>query len=102
MIEEFRLAYVKHREEDVLATPETAWGWLENGWELVPEARDDVVTWSYDPMDAWHLAFTPGVRPLAIVMDGEVVFTGGQSTRVDAEEVRAKAAEQAKRLHARL
>ncbi|MCP4201664.1 MAG: amidohydrolase family protein [bacterium] len=102
MIEEFRLAYVKHREVDVLATPETAWGWLENGWELVPEAREDVVTWSYDPMDAWHLAFTPGVRPLEIVMDGEVVFAEGKPTRVDAGEVRAKAAEQAKRLHARL
>ncbi len=102
MIEEFRLAYVKHREVDVLATPETAWGWLENGWELVPEAREDVVTWSYDPMDAWHLAFTPGVRPLEIVMDGEVVFAEGKPARVDAGEIRAKAAEQAKRLHARL
>lgn len=102
MIEEFRLAYVKHREVDVLATPETAWGWLENGWDLVPEAKDDVVTWSYDPMDPWHLAFTPGVRPLEIVRDGEVMFTDGKPTRVDAEEVRAKAAEQAKRLHARL
>ncbi len=102
MIEEFRLAYVKHREVDVLATPETTWGWLENGWKLVPEARDDVVTWSYDPMDPWHLAFTPGVRPLEIVVDGEVVLAGGKPTRVDAGDVRAKAAEQARRLHARL
>ncbi len=102
MIEEFRLAYVKHREVDVLATPETTWGWLENGWQLVPKARDDLVTWSYDPMDPWHLAFTPGVRPLEIVVDGEVVFAGGKPTRVDAGEIRAKAAEQARRLHARL
>ncbi|MCP3960457.1 MAG: amidohydrolase family protein [bacterium] len=102
MIEEFRLAYVKHREVDVLATPETTWGWLENGWNLVPEAREDLVTWSYEPMDPWHLAFTPGARPLEIVIDGEVVFTGGKPTRVDAGEVRAKAAEQARRLHARL
>lgn len=102
MIEEFRLAYVKQREVDVLATPDTAWGWLENGWELVPEARDDVVTWSYEPMDPWHLAFTPGVRPLEILVDGEAVFTDGKPTRVDADEVRTKAAEQAKRLHARL
>ena len=103
MIEEFRLAYVKHREADVLATPDTAWSWLENGYRLVPEARDDRVTWSYDPMDPWHLAFTPGVRPLEIVSgDGEVLFANGRPTRVDPDEVRAKAAEQTKRLHARL
>ena len=103
MIEEFRLAYVKHRETDVLASPETAWSWLENGWRLVPEARDDRVTWSYRPMDPWHLAFTPGARPLEIVAaDGEVLFADGKPTRVDPDEVRAKAAEQATRLHARL
>ncbi len=62
MLEEFRLAYFKHREADVTATPETAWSWLQNGWDLVPEAREDVVTWSYAPMDPWHLAFTPGVQ----------------------------------------
>src|SRR5215218_6622535 len=28
MLEEFRLAYVAHRADDVLATPETAWTWL--------------------------------------------------------------------------
>jgi cytosine/adenosine deaminase-related metal-dependent hydrolase len=102
MIEEFRLAYVKHREADVLATPDTSWGWLENGWRLVPEARNDVITWSYEPMDPWHLAFTPGVRPLRIEVDGDVVLDEGRPTRVDACEVRAKAAESAKRLHARL
>ncbi len=48
------------------------------------------------------LAFTPGVRPLEIVVDGEVVLAGGKPTRVDAGDVRAKAAEQARRLHARL
>jgi hypothetical protein len=53
-------------------------------------------------MDPWHLAFTPGVRPLEVKVDGEVVFADGQTTRVDAGEVRAKAAEQAARLHARL
>ena len=102
MIEEFRLAYLKHREVDVTATPETAWRWLENGWHLVPEAKEDQVTWSYETMDPWHLAFTAGVRPLEIVINGEVVLQDGKPTRVDAEEVRAKAAEQARRLHARL
>jgi cytosine/adenosine deaminase-related metal-dependent hydrolase len=102
MVEEFRLAYLKHREVDVTATPETAWSWLENGWDLVPEAREDLVTWSYEPMDPWHLAFTAGVRPLDVIVNGEVVLEQGKPTRVDADEVRAKAAEQAKRLHARL
>jgi cytosine/adenosine deaminase-related metal-dependent hydrolase len=102
VIESFRLAYVMQRSVDVTCGPDTAWGWLENGWEIMPEARNDEVTWSYDPMDPWHIAFTPGIRPLEVKVDGEVVFTDGAPTRVDAAEVRAKAAEQAERLHARL
>ena len=39
MLDEFRLAYVKLRESDVTATPQTPWCWLENGWTLFPEAR---------------------------------------------------------------
>src|ERR671910_908956 len=31
MLEEFRLAYVRLREYDVLASPEAAWSWLTNG-----------------------------------------------------------------------
>src|SRR5690606_10546412 len=31
MLEEFRLAYVCHRSDDVTATPEVAWSWLETG-----------------------------------------------------------------------
>ncbi len=102
MIEEFRLAYFMHRSADVTASPETAWSWLEHGWDLVPEARNDRVTWSYDPMDPWYLAFTPGVRPLEVEIDGEVVYRDGSPTKVDATEIRAKAREQAKRLHAKL
>jgi hypothetical protein len=37
-----------------------------------------------------------------VIVDGEVVFADGRSTRVDPDEVRARAAEQATRLHARL
>jgi len=102
MIESFRLAYVMHRSVDVTVGPDPAWAWLEEGWNIAPEARDDVVTWSYDPMDPWHLAFTAGVRPVRVEVDGEVVFADGAPTRVDAAEVRAKAAEQAARLHAKL
>ena len=102
MIESFRLAYVLQRTVDVTVGPDPAWSWLEEGWNVMPGARQDEVTWSYDPMDPWHLAFTPGVRPLEVKVDGEVVFAAGKTTRVDADEVRAKAAEQAARLHAKL
>lgn len=102
MLEEFALAYVLARSRDVTAEPGTAWTWLETGWSLVPEAKVDRVVWSYEPMDPWHVAFTPGIRPIEIVVNGETVLSDGAPTRVDAGEVRAKAAEQAKRLHRRL
>jgi cytosine/adenosine deaminase-related metal-dependent hydrolase len=102
VIEAFRLAYVMQRSVDVTASPETAWSWLENGWQLVPEARNDEVTWSYDPMDPWYTAFTAGIHPVEVKVDGEVVYADGKPTKVDADEIRAKAREQAARLHARL
>ena len=102
MIETFRLAYALARSVDVTASPDRAWSWLETGWDLVPEARGDRVTWSYDPMDPWQVAFTAGIRPLRVEVGGEVVFADGRPTRVDADEVRARAREQAARLHARL
>jgi hypothetical protein len=102
VLEAFRLAYVLQRSVDVTCGPDPAWGWLATGWDLVPEAREDTVEWSYDPMDPWHVAFTPGIRPLRVTVGGEVVLEDGRPTRVDASEVRAKAREQAARLHARL
>ena len=104
MLEEFRLAYVAHRADDVSASPDTAWSWLEGGYALVPEARDDTVTWNYDHVDSpWHVAFSPGIRATDVVRgDGEVLLRDGLPTRVDLTEVRAKAAEQATRLHALL
>ncbi|HSJ91318.1 MAG TPA: hypothetical protein VK917_04575, partial [Ilumatobacter sp.] len=101
MLEEFRHADVAHRADDVLASPDAAWSWLEQGWALFPEARDDTVTWSYDHVDsAWHVAFTPGIRAIRVVSGkGEVLLDDGRPTRVDVDEVRAKAAEQAARLH---
>ena len=102
MIESFRLAYVMERSVNVSCGPDDAWSWLETGWEIMPSARNDQVTWSYDPMDPWHLAFTAGVKPLEVKLADEVVYADGESTRVDAKEVRAKSAEQATRLHALL
>jgi len=66
MLDAFRLAYYLQRSTDVTCGPDTAWGWLATGRDLVPEAREDEVTWSYDPMDPWHVAFTPGIMPRRI------------------------------------
>ncbi len=102
MFEEFRVAYARHRENDVTATPDTAWEWLAHGWELFPEARNDTVSWSYEPIDPWRLAFTPGVRAVDVVVEGETLLAHGTATRVDPDEIRAKAAEAANRLFAKL
>lgn len=103
MLEEFRLAFVAHRDHDVLASPDTAWGWLQQGYEAIPEARDDRVRWSYDHADsAWHVAYTTGVRAADVWIDGEQVLADGLPTRVELAEVRAHAAEQAQRLFALL
>ncbi len=99
MLAEFQFAYFRHREADVEATPDSAWGWLEAGRGLFPEATSDTIEWSYDTMEPWHLAFSTGVRPLNITVDGEQVLSDGVATKVDADEVRAKAAEAATRLH---
>ena len=102
MLDEFRVAFVRAREHDVTSTPATAWSWLEQNWALFPEAKDDLVTWSYAPIDPWRLAYSTGVRPTEVFVDGRLVLDGAGATLVDAAEIRAKAAEQAQRLFARL
>jgi len=102
MLDEFRLAFVKNREVDVTDSPDTAWGWLEEGWKLFPEAKNDRVTWSYETMEPWRLAYTTQVKPELVEVDGEVVFDAGSPTRVDGTEIKAKAAEAAQRLFATL
>ena len=102
MLEEFRVAFVRAREADVTTTPDTVWAWLDTGYELFPEARDDRVTWTYEPMDPWRLAYSPGVSPVSVEVDGEIVYAEGAATRVDGSEIRAKAAEAAQRLFQRL
>ncbi|MFK8023730.1 MAG: amidohydrolase family protein [Ilumatobacter sp.] len=102
MLAEFGLAYVANRQHDISASPDAAWSWLQAGRVLVPAATDDEVTWNYDPVEAWHVAFTPTIRALHVDVDGEPALRQGVATRVDADEIRAKAAEQALRLHAKL
>jgi cytosine/adenosine deaminase-related metal-dependent hydrolase len=103
MLEEFRLAYARHREDDVTANPATAWAWLHNGYRLMPEAAGDVVVWDRPGAgEAWWAAFTTGIGARDVTVAGEKVLVDGHATRVDGAEVRAKAAEQAARLFRRL
>lgn len=102
MFDEFRLAYVKLREADITETPETAARMLTTGQGLFPEVGDDVVTWNYEPMDPWRLAFTTGLRPLRVERAGTLLVDGGVPVSVDAEEIRAKAAEAAQRLFTKI
>ena len=103
MPEEARLAYVRMREDDITAVPDTAWQWLTNGEEFFPEVRNDTVEWSYDHSDSpWHAAFTPGARAVNVSMDGQPVVRDGSPVRFDITEIRTKAAEAAARLHSRL
>ena len=99
LLAEFQLAYVKQRDHDVLAAPDAAWSWLEAGWDLMPAARHDRVRWSYATIAPWHVAFTPTIRAIDVDVDGQAALRDGVATRVDAKEIRAKAAEQAVRLH---
>jgi len=102
MLDEFRVAYARAREHDIAATPETAWAWLEGGYQLVPEALQDRVIWSEEPIDPWRLAFHTNIRPESVEIDGQVVLSDGVATQIDPYEVRAKAAEQAQRLFMKL
>ena len=102
MLDEFRVAYVRLREHDVTETPDTVWAMLQTNHELFPETLDDRVTWSYEPIDPWRLAFTTGVNPTKIEIHGETMWQDGHPTRVDADEIRAKAAEAAGRLFTKI
>ncbi len=102
MLDEFRVAYVRLREHDVQESPETPWAMLDTNADLFPASRSDTVTWNYTPMDPWRLAFTTGVRPVRVEIDGEIHLDNGVPSKVDAAEIRAKAAEAATRLHSKL
>lgn len=102
VLDEFRLAFVRAREHDVGTTPDLVWGWIETGWNLFPEALDDRVRWNYSPIDPWRLAYTTNLQAHEVTIGGQVALANGEATRVDADEVRAKAAEQAQRLFRRL
>jgi hypothetical protein len=103
MLEEARLAYVRLREFDQHATPATVAAWLDNSRDAFPESKRDVVTWRYPHADdAWHTAFTTGMRVERVVVEGRAIVDRGTTVLVDEAEVRAKAAAAAARLHRRM
>jgi len=102
MLEEFRLAYAAARAADVTITPDLAWQWLSTGWDLMPAALNDQVVWAAESDDPWALAFTTGTSPLEVSIEGETVWEDGLPTLVDGDEIRAKAAEAAKKMFAKL
>lgn len=102
MLDEFRVAFVRARERDVTITPDRMWGWLEAGRTLFPETENDVVSWNYDIMDPWRLAYTTQISPTSVEIDGTTIWADGAPTLVDGDEIKAKAAEAATRLFTKL
>jgi hypothetical protein len=51
ILDEFRVAYARVREHDITNSLETAWNWLEGGYQFVPEALQDRVAWWEGPVD---------------------------------------------------
>ena len=103
VLEAFRLAYVLQRSVDVTCGP--GHGLVVAGDRLGPGARGarrrgHLVLRPDGPLARRLHARDPAAAGSTI--DGEVVFADGRPTRVDADEIRAKAREQAARLHARL
>ena len=60
MLEEFRLAYARLREDDVEATADVPWGWLAAGQRWFPEVAGDRVTLELRPR---RLAVAPRLHP---------------------------------------
>ena len=78
------------RAIDVETTPETAWGWLEHGWALVPEAANDKVVWASPEFDPWFQAFNTGTSPISVEVDGEAVWSNGTSTVLTSKKFEQK------------
>lgn len=103
MLDEFRLAFARHREHDRNAPADAAWGWMHEGAQLFPAVLEDTVNWSYDHMDdPWRTAYTTGISCRDVHVGGRQVVKDGQPLEFDLEQIRAKAAEQQTRLFGRL
>ena len=103
MLEEARLAFARLREARPNSGADIVQKWLEAAYDIFPEARADVVTWSYDDVDEpWYAMYTTGIRAESVVVDGRQVVKDARPTLVDIDEIRAKAREAASTLHGRM
>jgi cytosine/adenosine deaminase-related metal-dependent hydrolase len=126
IISEAQAAYFRLREHDRHGAAESVWNWLGGGWRLLSEVFDlapeqgfgwlnpgcpaDLIVLDYDsptPVSAgnlpWHLAFGINARHVRdVIVGGEVVVRNRCPTRVDAAELRGRAAAGAERLWARM
>lgn len=98
LMEEFRVAFYRFREQNISARPSTVWSWLEGGWNLVPGAKGDKVTWNTDKIEPHELWCAAGLSPVQVQIAGHTVVENGKAVRVDGDEIRTKAAEQTIRL----
>ena len=104
MLEEFRLAFARLREDDVTASPDIA---VVSGSRTAGRSCPRPATTGSPGPTTTPTAVAPRLHhrtsaPLDVVVDGEVVLADGRATRVDADEIRARAAEQAARLVRRI
>lgn len=102
LVEEFRMAFYRLREQNISTRPSTVWSWLEGGWNLVPGAKGDQVTWNVRGVEPHELLAAANLAPTRVQIAGHTVVEEGRALRVDGEEIRAKAAEQSVRLARKL
>jgi len=102
LVDEFRIGFFRLREHNISARPTTVWNWLEGGWNLVAGAKGDQVTWNVEGVEPHELWPATGLAVTEVKIAGHPVVSEGRALRVDGEEIRAKAAEQSRRLAKRL
>lgn len=98
LIEEFRIGFLRLREHNISARAATVWNWLEGGWNLAPGAKGDIVTWNVEGVEPHELWPATDLRPVQVKIAGHTVVDKSVAVRVDGAEIRAKAAEQSRRL----
>ena len=90
--------------DDVRPSPDTVWTWLEDGYALLPRGRDDRVDVELRPrrQRVARRVHAGDARPRRRPRRRRGGAARRPADRVDLDEVRAKAAEQAARLFAQL
>ncbi len=101
MLDEFRLAYVRQREDDVTASPRSRGRGSATAGTSSPQRGRSVRVVLRDDGSVAPRVHDRRARARSRV-DGESCWRDGAPTRVDAAEIRARAAEQARRLFSRL